>query len=544
MSNLHKRNSTPVTHNIKAKKRKNQLSESSEITKNGNCYGNNPVLEAFFQNRQNSTEPTSNLFLSPQIPLKKPKKIEGKGFNGRTSRVELPPLNGAKHPKNGPHFKSSQLICSFQKENDPIRAYGISNTEMSESPEILLNISKGKKGNMKDKKSQKFSSHKNLGYLHTDNNCISSGSPSTSSNNSFSRPSNKRHSNPKITIDLNDSNVSKNSLTNNRNNTSIQNDCDSDDTLGAGKFSHFELSQPGKDEKGKTKTNQDNYVMLESVFDNNSINFFGVMDGHGINGHLVSDYVKKSIPTYFTNKDLYITKTNKIISPDQIYKKLSYKDNSIIKNFFIDLNSELLSKAKFDVHFSGTTCVMVYQIEKKLICSNIGDSRAIVVTCDSNGNYFSEQLSYDHKPENPKEKERIIEKGGVLAPCNDEIDIGGPIRIWVKDEKYPGIAISRTLGDDVAHSVGVSCIPDIITKDITGEMCFLVVASDGVWEFLSNDKVKDIVLQYYYRNDPKGAATQVVREASKLWKEEGCAMDDITCIVYFLKSKHIKKSTV
>ena len=63
MSNLHKRNSTQVTQNIKAKKRKNQLSESSEITKNGNCYGNNPVLEAFFQNRQNSTEPTSNLFL-------------------------------------------------------------------------------------------------------------------------------------------------------------------------------------------------------------------------------------------------------------------------------------------------------------------------------------------------------------------------------------------------------------------------------------------------------------------------------------------------
>lgn len=542
MSNLHKRNSTPVTQNIKGKKRKNQLSESSEITKNGNCYGNNPVLEAFFQAKQIPTEPTSNLFLSPQIQIKKPKKIDGKGFNGRTSRVKLPPLNGRKQSKNGPHLKPSQLISSFQKESDPIRAYGISNTEMSESPEILHNLSKGKKENIKT--TQKFRSHKNLAYLRTDNNCISSGSPSTSSNNSFSRPSNKRYSNTKITIDLNDSNVSKNSFFNNRNNTSTQNDCESDDTLGAGKFNHFELSQPGKTEKGKTKTNQDNYLMLESVFDNNNINFFGVMDGHGANGHLVSDYVKQGISTYFTNKDLYITKNNKIITPELIYKKLSSKDNFIIKNFFNDLNEELLTKAKFDVHFSGTTCVMIYQIDKKLICSNIGDSRAIVVTCDSTGNYFSEQLSYDHKPENPKEKERILEKGGVLAPFNDEIDIGGPLRVWVKDEKYPGIAISRTLGDDVAHSVGVSCVPDIITKDITGEMCFLVIASDGVWEFLSNDKVKDIVVQYYYRNDPKGAATQVVREASKLWKEEGCAMDDITCIVYFLKSKHIKKSTV
>lgn len=542
MSNLHKRNSTPVIQNIKGKKRKNQLSESSEITKNGACYGNNPVLEAFLQDKQNPAELTSNLFLSPQIPIKKPKKIDGKGFNGRTSRVELPPLNGRKLSKNGTHLKPSQLISSFQKESDPIRAYGFSNTEMSESPEILLNLSKGKKENTKT--TQKFRSHKNLAYLRTDNNCISSGSPSTSSNNSFSRPNNKRYSNTKITIDLNDSNVSKNSFFNNRNYTNTQNDCDSDDTLGAGKFNHFELSQPGKTEKGKPKTNQDNYLMLESVFDNNNINFFGVMDGHGANGHLVSDYVKKGISAYFTNKDLYITKNNKIISPELIYKKLSSKDNFIIKNFFNDLNEELLTKAKFDVHFSGTTCVMIYQIDKKLICSNIGDSRAIVVTCDSTGNYFSEQLSYDHKPDNPKEKERILEKGGVLAPFKDEIDIGGPLRVWVKDENYPGIAISRTLGDDVAHSVGVSSVPDIITKDITGEMCFLVVASDGVWEFLSNDKVKDIVLQYYYRNDPKGAATQVVREASKLWKEEGCAMDDITCIVYFLKSKHIKKSTV
>ena len=116
--------------------------------------------------------------------------------------------------------------------------------------------------------------------------------------------------------------------------------------------------------------------------------------------------------------------------------------------------------------------------------------------------------------------------------------------MWVEGEKFPGIAISRTLGDDVAHSVGVSCVPDVIIKDITEDICFLVIASDGVWEFLSNDKVKDIILPYYFRNDPKGAAIEVVKEASQSWKDEGCAMDDITCIIYFIKSSHYKKSTV
>ena len=76
-------------------------------------------------------------------------------------------------------------------------------------------------------------------------------------------------------------------------------------------------------------------------------------------------------------------------------------------------------------------------------------------------------------------------------------------------------------------------------------MCFIVVASDGVWEFLSNEKVKEIVIPYYERNDSKGAAIQVVREATNLWKDEGLAMDDITCIVYFMKgSSSVKKISV
>ena len=60
----------PLLYKEVRKKRKNQLSESSEIEKNGNCIGNNPVLEAFYANKNNSTEPSSNIFLSPKAQLK------------------------------------------------------------------------------------------------------------------------------------------------------------------------------------------------------------------------------------------------------------------------------------------------------------------------------------------------------------------------------------------------------------------------------------------------------------------------------------------
>lgn len=530
MNGAKKRNSNPILSGVKSKATKNLLTESSEIEKNGNCIGNNPIVEAFFSTKQKSTEQRT-IFFSPQQQFKKPKNIETRSFLLKSSRVELPPLNNNRnrYQKSPGHFKSSQTINALTKENDPVKAYDLYNE--TDNPASPINITKRRKSNaIQIKLGTRLNSSKILNYIQTE-------STLSQSSTSLNPPNKKKNSNSKIVIDLNNSATSKNK-------DSSESDID-DLALGSkSRIRHFEVSQTGKDEKGKTKTNQDNFIMLENLFDNNKINFFGVMDGHGSNGHLASEYVKKAIISYFSSPDLYVTKKTKIISPDLIYHKLTNKDCNIIKSFFSELNTELNTKAKFDVHFSGTTCVMVYQIDNKLICSNIGDSRAILITCDTSNNYYSEPLSYDHKPENKSERERIESRGGVLAPCNDEIDIGGPIRVWVKGEKYPGIAISRTLGDDVAHSVGVVSTPDVIVKDITDDMCFIVVASDGVWEFLSNDKVKDIVLQYYNRNDPKGAALQVVREASKFWKEEGLAMDDITCIVYFIKCKHVKKSTV
>ena len=90
------------------------------------------------------------------------------------------------------------------------------------------------------------------------------------------------------------------------------------------------MSQAGKDEQGKTKTNQDSYVMIDSIFNNPKINIFGVLDGHGSNGHLVSEYVKKAIIKYFSNKELYLTKKNRMITPELIYHKLTLRDNSVI----------------------------------------------------------------------------------------------------------------------------------------------------------------------------------------------------------------------
>ena len=61
----------------------------------------------------------------------------------------------------------------------------------------------------------------------------------------------------------------------------------------------------------------------------------------------------------------------------------------------------------------------------------------------------------------------------------------------------PGLAMTRSMGDGVAHSVGVTAEPETMQFTLGLNDKFLVIASDGVWEFLSNEDVANIVLPYY-----------------------------------------------
>mmetsp|Transcript_60560 Transcript_60560/g.126757 ORF Transcript_60560/g.126757 Transcript_60560/m.126757 type:complete len:94 (+) Transcript_60560:901-1182(+) len=57
----------------------------------------------------------------------------------------------------------------------------------------------------------------------------------------------------------------------------------------------------------------------------------------------------------------------------------------------------------------------------------------------------------------------------------------------------PGLAMARSIGDDIAATVGVHATPEIKVHDLTERDKFMVVASDGVWEFLSSEDVVEIV---------------------------------------------------
>lgn len=74
--------------------------------------------------------------------------------------------------------------------------------------------------------------------------------------------------------------------------------------------------------------------------------------------------------------------------------------------------------------------------------------------------------------------------------------------------------------------------------DLEKDDKFIILASDGVWEFLTNEEVAEIVKPFFEKKNAEKAAEAVVRESYLRWKrEEEGVVDDITCIILFLDVK-------
>lgn len=109
--------------------------------------------------------------------------------------------------------------------------------------------------------------------------------------------------------------------------------------------------------------------------------------------------------------------------------------------------------------------------------------------------------------------------------------------------------MTRSFGDEVAARVGVICEPgkfcnlfdlwlEILELDLSRDDKFIVLASDGVWEFITNEEIAAIVKPFFENKNAEKAAEAVVRESYLRWKkEEEGIVDDITCIIVFLDVK-------
>ena len=286
------------------------------------------------------------------------------------------------------------------------------------------------------------------------------------------------------------------------------------------------LSQVGYSGPGILKYNQDNFFIYKNLNDESNVLFIGVCDGHGLVGHDVSKYLITNLPK---NLNTALKKTNKYIS----HKETLY---STLKQVFIETNKSLCKVQSIDTKFSGSTCVTIILTKNKIISANAGDSRAVMGRY-INGKWINIDLSHDQKPNNPGEKERILSHGGRIEAYKDENggDFGPP-RVWLKNEDIPGLAMSRSFGDEVAASVGTISEPEIEEYEITEDDKFIIIASDGIWEFISSQECVEFIKDFYEKKDLKGCLKFLLNESSKRWIKEEEVIDDITAVLIFFEN--------
>ena len=312
----------------------------------------------------------------------------------------------------------------------------------------------------------------------------------------------------------------------------------------------YGYSRPGLTEKGIIKTNQDSYLILKNIF-NLNYNILGILDGHGQDGHFVSQFIKDEIIKIFSNENTYnISKFNRNeINEEIIYQKLTKYNFSFIKKTFINFDKTLKNQ-NFDSNQSGTTCILIFQISKYLICANTGDSRCILIKKASHinnnkiYNLTYENLSKDHKPNNPNEKKRIIEKGGeVHQNLNSEGNFEGVFRIYQKGENFPGLAVSRTIGDIESKLIGNISEPDVILKNIDFRFKCVVLASDGLWDVMKGDHVINEINTFLKKKDFDEnchICECLVNKAVWNW-ENSIGRDDISVVVGIIMGDKDKK---
>lgn len=261
------------------------------------------------------------------------------------------------------------------------------------------------------------------------------------------------------------------------------------------------------------KVNQDSPVVKYCLKGDANMHLFGVMDGHGQFGHKISQFVRKELPLCLEAEDLRAD-PHKAITDG-------------VKNLV-----DKLQATNIDCTYSGTTCVFSVAIDNKFYTANIGDSRCIVCKTAKTP-WTSLDLSIDQKPDSDGEKERILAAGGRVdtlpGPPGEDC---GPQRVWLANEMVPGLAMSRSIGDEVAQQAGVISVPIIQEYVIeTGDL--FIWASDGVWEFLESPVVCEIVARELASkpDDVQTAAKTLSKLSSEEWKKEEEVIDDITCVI-------------
>ncbi|EER01762.1 protein phosphatase 2C, putative [Perkinsus marinus ATCC 50983] len=232
------------------------------------------------------------------------------------------------------------------------------------------------------------------------------------------------------------------------------------DLLAQGDSDHFRSSLVGfacKKGLKPVSPNQDSFLVIRVEGD---VSIYGVFDGHGKKGHDVSNFVKEYLPKHLVGHPSFRSDP-----------RTALRDAFLATQQMLEMTTR---DGTLDAAVSGTTCTVVLHFEKDddeatlsggqcLYVAHVGDSRCVLAQRSSaNGSLLAVDLTSDHKPDLPLERARIIARGGAVHKRPHDVSH----RVYVQGKPYPGLAMSRALGDLVGYyDAGVSAEPETIRRN-------------------------------------------------------------------------------
>ncbi|CAD5311978.1 unnamed protein product [Arabidopsis thaliana] len=220
---------------------------------------------------------------------------------------------------------------------------------------------------------------------------------------------------------------------------------------------------------------------------------FGVYDGHG--GPTAAEFAAKNLCSNILGEIVGGRNESKI--------------EEAVKRGYLATDSEFLKEKNVK---GGSCCVTALISDGNLVVANAGDCRAVL----SVGG-FAEALTSDHRPSRDDERKRIESSGGYVDTFNSVWRIQG------------SLAVSRGIGD--AHlKQWIISEPEINILRINPQHEFLILASDGLWDKVSNQEAVDIARPFCKGTDQKRKPLLACKKLVDLSVSRG-SLDDISVML-------------
>lgn len=237
------------------------------------------------------------------------------------------------------------------------------------------------------------------------------------------------------------------------------------------------------------------------VITNNSA-FFGVYDGHG--GAKAAEFCADQLHVNLKNAidSMWLGMPMLDAADPECVKRIS----QCLRDAFVCTDYQYLNGPHR--HEGGTTACVAVLINGTVVVGNVGDSRAVLCRGGT-----AIPLSHDHTPARHDEVIRIQNAGGQVIA--GDVVVGG--------EEF---SLTRAIGNsmvkvppghcfqDMSAPQVVTSEPEVSITELADDDTFLVIASDGLWDRMTNDDVVCFVDQRLREHsDPRLAANQLAHHA-------------------------------